>query len=424
MHKKINLLLGNKLEVDRELLLLLLIGGLYSLAIFLSNTFVNIYLWRQSNDYLAIAFYNLSVYVMQPLTFILAGQLAKKFDRTIVLRLGVSFLAVFFLTVLIVGEQAAKYNILLGAVLGIGYGFYWLAFNVLTFEITEPETRDFFNGFLGLMQSFAGMIGPILAGYVIATAVNKTGYTIIFSLSFGLFICAVITSFFLKKRPADGKYLLMKIVKTRKTNSNWRYILSAHVLQGLREGIFLFVISIWVFVATGSEFALGKFNLLLSGCSFISYYVATRLIKPRLRKKSIFSAGLMLFIAIWLIVFEVNYTILLIYGLVIGFSYPFFTVPYISITYDVIGKSEGARDMRIEYIVVREMFLNIGRILSVSLFIVAVSLFPVDTVIPYLLISLGSGHLIVYFFIRKINLGKNFISNQLTKEQLINHENR
>ncbi|MCZ0704053.1 YQGE family putative transporter [Natronobacillus azotifigens] len=404
MRKPINLLLGNKIEVNRDLLLLLVIGGLYSLAIFLSNTFVNIYLWRQSNDYLAIALYNLSIYIMQPLTFVVAGRIAKKLDRTIVLRLGVSFLALFFLTVLIVGGQAAQFNILLGSLLGIGYGFYWLAFNVLTFEITEPDTRDFFNGFLGLMQSFAGMIGPVLAGYVISVATNKTGYTIIFSLSFGLFICAVVSSFFLKKRPADGDFFFRKVLKFRKTNKNWRNILSAHILQGLREGVFIFVISIWVFVATGSEFALGKFNLVLSGCSFFSYYLATRIIKPHFRKRAILIAGLNLFAAIGLIVFQVNYTTLLVYGFFIGLSYPFFTVPYVSLTYDVIGMSEGARELRIEYIVVREFFLNAGRIISVSLFILATQLFVIDQVIPYLLLSFGAGHFLIYFFVRKIQL--------------------
>src|SRR5690606_32227044 len=98
-----------------------------------------------------------------PLTFIIAGKWAKKVDRVIVLRLGVTFLSLFFMTVLLVGDNAAKFNIMLGSILGIGYGFYWLAFNVLTFEITEPENRDFFNGFFGLLQSFGGMVGPFSA---------------------------------------------------------------------------------------------------------------------------------------------------------------------------------------------------------------------------------------------------------------------
>ncbi|HLT55781.1 MAG TPA: MFS transporter, partial [Bacillota bacterium] len=138
-----------KIDISRDLILLLLIGGLYSLGIFLSNTFVNIYLWRQSGDYATIGVYNFAINLFQGIAFILAARMAKKVDRTIVIRLGVFFLSIFFLCVLLIGENASKYNFLLGSLLGIGYGFYWLAFNILTFEITEPDTRDFFNGVLG-----------------------------------------------------------------------------------------------------------------------------------------------------------------------------------------------------------------------------------------------------------------------------------
>ena len=91
--------------------------------------------------------------------------------------------------------------------LGIGYGFYWLAYNVLTFEITEPETRDFFNGFLGVLNSVGGMIGPLLAGFIISRLTGFIGYTIIFIISLGLFRFSNIFEFFYAKRPAARKLL-------------------------------------------------------------------------------------------------------------------------------------------------------------------------------------------------------------------------
>src|SRR5690625_7968229 len=93
----------NNPAINKDLTLLLTIGGLYSLGIFLSNTFVNVYLWRQSNDFITIGLYNLAIFVFQPITFIVAGKLAKKIDRIIVLRLGVIFLFFFLLTVLLNG---------------------------------------------------------------------------------------------------------------------------------------------------------------------------------------------------------------------------------------------------------------------------------------------------------------------------------
>lgn len=423
MHKALEHIAG-KIEISRDLIFLLVIGGLYSLSIFLSNTFVNIYLWKQAGDYTTIAFYNLGIYLFQPISFILAGKIAKKIDRVIVLRLGVIFLSLFFLSVLLIAEDASTYNFMLGSVLGVGYGFYWLAFNVLTFEITEPESRDFFNGFLGVLQSFAGMIGPLLAGTIIAAMEENIGYSVIFTISFILFIGAVVCSFFLKQRQAEGLFHFKRILVERNHNKNWKRVLNAHISQGLREGIFLFVISIWVFITTQSEFALGIFNLFLSGLSFIFYFIVTKWVKPSLRKKAILTGALILYLSIYIILFDISYIQLMIYAALIGIAYPIVNVPYASLTYDVIGKGWKAKELRVEYIVVRELFVNIGRVLSIVTFLVAISLFPAEKIIPYLLAIFGLGHVFIYLFVKDIYLGSSGKKDVITKEPVTDEKNR
>jgi MFS transporter, YQGE family, putative transporter len=402
MAKKFKLL--GEVELTKDLSLLLIIGGLYSLSVALSNTFVNIFLWKQTGEYSDIALYNLSIVVLQPLTFILAGRWAKKIDRVIVLRIGVIFLALFYLTVLVTGKNAATFLLLLGSLLGIGYGFYWLAYNVLTFEITEPETRDFFNGFLGILSSTGGMIGPMASGFIITRFEKFTGYSIVFGLSLSLFALAVFLSFSLKPRPAKGKYCFKRIVEERKHNPNWRLITNANFFQGLREGTFLFVISVFVYLSTGSELSLGTFGLINSGISFIAYYAASRLIKKKDRKKSILTGGIILYLAVLLIVWDVNFVKLLIYAGMIAIAYPLLLVPYMSTTYDVIGTGWKAAEMRIEYIVVREIFLNSGRIVSILSFLATVTWFDAEKSIPILLLFLGAGHSVIYLFIRKVQI--------------------
>ncbi|UTR09401.1 MFS transporter [Evansella sp. LMS18] len=391
-------------EISRDLILLLVIGGLYSLSVALSNTFVNVYLWKQSGQFMDLAAYNLAVVVLQLLTFILAGRWAKKIDRVVVLRLGVIFLSIFFFTVLFLGENAGSYLLILGSLLGIGYGFYWLSFNILTFEITEPETRDIFNGFLGLLTSFSGMIGPFSAGFLITHMEKLTGYRLIFGVSLGMFLLAVILSFFIKRRAADGQYHLREIIKLRKKYKNWGRILKANFLQGLREGSFIFVIVLWVYVTTGSELAIGTYGLIASGVSFVVYYCVGRFLKPLYRKKAILIGGIMLYAAIFIILFELSFTRLIIYGVIVSAAYPLLLVPYVSLTYDVIGKGWKAAEMRVEYIVVRELFINSGRIISIAILMAFILLFGEKTGIPFALAILGSGHMLIYWFIRDIDL--------------------
>jgi YQGE family putative transporter len=404
--KALQKMIGN-IEITKDLLMLLVIGGLYALSIALSNTFVNVFLWKQSGKFIDIAIYNLSVVVFQPITFIIAGRLAKRIDRVIVLRLGVIFLSIFYLTVLLLGANAEHFLILLGALLGIGMGFYWLAFNVLTFEITEPDTRDFFNGFLGLLTSFAGMVGPFLAGWIITRMDQFVGYKTIFAISLTLFFAAVIMSFMLNRRSAEGVFSFVRIFRERKQNANWNRILAAHFFQGLREGTFIFVIVVWVFITTNSELALGTFGLINSAVSFLAYYFATRFIKSTHRKKAILIGGSILYAALSLILFDLTFAKLITYGVIISIAYPILLVPYVSLTYDVIGRSWNAREMRIEYIVVRELYLNFGRITSIVLFILAITFYNEEKSIPYLLPIIGIGHTLIYFCVRKIQFGEN-----------------
>lgn len=390
--------------MNKQLFILLLIGGLYFLGIFLSSTFVNVYLWRQSENYFTIALYNLGIYMFQPITFIAAGNLAKRIDRVIVLRIGVILLSLFFLFVLLIDEHASKYHIILGSLLGIGYGFYWLAFNVLTFEITEPDTRDFFNGFLGGLQSLAGMVGPLIAGVIISVMNTNIGYTVIFAVSFVLFICAIIMSFFLNRRKTDGHFQLMKVIKERKRNFNWERVLYAHFFQGLREGLFLFVITIWVFIVTKSEFYLGIFNLVLSGCSFLVYILMTRVLKTHVRRPAILVGSLITYSSVFLILYKQTFLFLIVYAILVGVAYPILNVPYTSMTYDVIGMSRGAKQLRIEYIVVRELYLNAGRVCSIATFLIALLLYPIWQVLPSLLIIFGASQLFMYYYMKNVRL--------------------
>ncbi|QPC46888.1 MFS transporter [Mangrovibacillus cuniculi] len=396
-------LLGD-VEPSKDLYLLLWIGGLYSLSIALSNTFVNVFIWKQSGDYVQLGIYNLLIVIFQPLTFVLAGRWAKKIDRVLVLRIGVVALAIFYIVVLLLKENASSYLLLFGALLGTGYGFYWLSFNVLTFEITEPETRDFFNGFLGILTSFGGIVGPFFAGWVIARLVGNTGYTVIFSVSLFLFAIAVVLSFFLKPRPAKGRYDLVTVFKERKNNINWRMVTWAHFFQGLREGTFIFVVSIFVFITTESELALGTFGLVNSGIAFVAYYAVSRFLKPKFRLKGMLIGGMLLYAVIFLLLFDLTFVKLIIYAVCIAVAYPLLLVPYISMTYDVIGKSKDAGEKRIEYVVIRELFLNGGRITSILAFIVAVGVFDEAKSLPYLLLIIGSGHTWIYFFMRRVKV--------------------
>lgn len=121
-----------------------------------------------------------------------------------------------------------------------------------------------------------------------------------------------------------------------------------------------------------------------------------------MEKKAILLGGIILYAVVFLVIFHVTYAKLLIYATSIAIAYPILLVPYGSMTYDVIGRAKNAKEWRVEYIVVRELWLNGGRICSIISFLCAVSFFQPEKSLPVLLGILGAGHFLVYFAVRNV----------------------
>ena len=60
--------------------------------------------------------------------------------------------------------------------------------------------------------------------------------------------------------------------------------------------------------------------------------------------------------------------------------------------------------MRVEYIVVREIYLNVGRVFSIVLFLIMINIMDVKQGLPILFLVLGAGHSLIYLFIRRIHI--------------------
>ncbi|AZR72711.1 hypothetical protein BBF96_04475 [Anoxybacter fermentans] len=346
--------------------LLLLIHGILTLGIGLSNIFVNIYLWRISKDLQILALFNLFLFIIVPFTFIFAGWLARNYDRLWCLRIGVVIHTVFYLIILMLKKATVNYVIPLGILKGLGVGFYHLAEHILVFDLTRDDTRDFFNGINGFIAAFFGMIAPFISGLIIKNMPDLTGYGAIFSITVILFIVVEILSFFLHPRFCPGPYCFWQVLKN--PDPNWRRILGIITLYGLRTGIFSFLTALMVFFASGNEFVLGSFSLVMGGLTLVSAFCLAYLVKPEKRASFIHLSSIMLILALIVLLWRSDWIGVLIFGVLTGLFDPFFDIPFESLSFKVIENDTIDNDLRIEYIVARELPLNLGRVVSISLF--------------------------------------------------------
>lgn len=385
---------------------LIVISGLFALSVSLSNTFLNVYLWKVDKSFISIGLYNLSVYLCIPIMFIAAGALAKRRNSVLTLRLGLVFHACFYALTLFGGQSVAQIPQLLGAVLGTAAGFYWCGFNELSLRYTDSASRDRFNGMNGVVGSVAGMLAPPVAGFLISFEDRfggLSGYHLIFGLSLAMFMLAGFTSLQLHEKLGHGRLHWRNAVDAWK-EKGWRYILMGCLVYGWREGLFMFLIGLLMYIATDSELELGEFLLLQSGLSFVSFFIVGRLVHPQNRIKFLGIGAIGMALCALIFLLPLRAVNLVWYGAAIATCLPLFIVPFQGIIFDAIGHLNKVRgeDARMEHIITRELFSNSGRVLGVLLFLAWVQLDPTGQSIPKLAVGIGFVQLATWWLIRRV----------------------
>lgn len=385
--------------------LLLLIHGLLTLGIGLSNLFVNIYIWRLTKDLQVLALFNLLLFSVVPFTFILAGWVARNFDSLWCVRIGVVIHTLFYLTVLILKKETVDYIILLGMFKGLGVGFYHLAEHILVFDLTRDNNRDYFNGINGFIAAFFGMIAPFISGLIIDNLPDLKGYTVIFTISVVLFIAVQILSFFIHPRVSEEKsYQLIEVLKNQ--DPNWRRVLGIIGFYGLRTGIFSFLTALLVFLASGKEFILGSFTLVTGLLTLLSALALANLVRPKKRALYIHISSVMLILALTTLLWRSDWLGIIVFGALTGIFDPFFDIPFESLSFKIIEQDTQNENLRIEYIVARELPLNLGRVLSIFLFYLLLGREMDVTNFRIYLAILVPAPLIISLFLRGINFSE------------------
>ncbi|MED5019047.1 MFS transporter [Paenibacillus chibensis] len=388
---------------DRQSQLLLAVNGLIVLAGALSGTFLNVYLWKSKQDYAMIGWFTVAQQVAVGLTFWIGGKWVKEYNKMNALRAGIVLSGLFYLVVLWIGSDVVRWIWPLGLLLGVSLGIFWLAFNVVYFEVTDRSNRDLFNGWVGLLGSITGIIGPWFSGLLITWLKGDRGYRVIFTISLVIYAIAVMLSFFLKKRKSGGSYRWSEpITQLRAKGSPWRLMAPGLAAQGIREGVFAFLIGLLVFVATNKEAKLGQFTLITSAISLLTYWLAGKWYKPGYRSAGMLLGALLLWIVIFPLLWSTGYSALLVLGIGSAIFMPLYILPMISSGFDLMGTSDEMVEKRVELVVLRELSLMAGRLLGAFAFIVVVMMSKTPLTITIVMLILGASPILSWIFVRKL----------------------
>ncbi|MCL6631543.1 MAG: MFS transporter [Alicyclobacillus herbarius] len=369
---------------------LLAISAVFALSVGLSNTFVNVYLWKVDHSYVPIGWYNFAMYTFIPIMFVLAGWLSGRWNAVWTLRIGITLHAGFYLLTLIGGTELARHPFPMGVLMGCAAGFYWLSFNYLSLRLTQGGGRDRFYGSNGALGAIAGMAAPLTSGFIISHEDRfggLSGYHVIFSASLALFLLAVLLSS--KLRVQGGGKLEICRIAGGLNNPWWRNVLAGCFVYGWREGVFLFLIGLLMYIATGSEMKLGEFLLLQSGLSFMSFSLVSRWLKPRHRVLVMGIGACGMAAAALLFLIPLSARLVVWYGCCVAIVLPLFLVPLQGTVFDAISRLDATGEDDVEHIIAREVVENAGRVAGIAAFLILVARHPNAWVISRFAVALG-----------------------------------
>lgn len=365
-----NLGQGNAVSPERRLgkeaITALIIHGCFQFGASMSGLFLNLYLWRLTQNLMVNGMYNIIVFALTPAAFALGGWIAKRKDRMVTYRLGILMIALFYLVVILAQEKVAQWYMMFAIFNGMAAGFYWTGYLVLMYDVSTESNRIRFLAINMVVFNSAGLLGPALAGFIIHLNEGLKGYMITFSLAFIMFVVASIISFRIQMIPLHHRtYHLRLMGLVMKKNAVWVKGLAAFFVLGLFQGIMLFLPNILLFQTVGREDWVGYLGVFFSSLTVATGYVISRKAKKEQVRKYVLCSSTGILIGASFLLLDVKAWTVLLFMITFSICNPLAVNSLTSYYYRLMGTLPLKGQLKVESVVMREAFLNTGRVLSI-----------------------------------------------------------
>jgi MFS transporter, YQGE family, putative transporter len=372
--------------LSRSQKLLLGIHACFGLATTMSGLFLNLYLWRLSNDLTVNASFILVTFFFGTVSFTVGALLSKKTDRIFSFQIGIGLTSLFYLLVILLQEKTAAYPMLIGILNGTATGFYWLGYLVLIYDLVDNQSRSQFMGKQMAVFGVVNTFGPAFAGLIISKF-DFTGYNVVFTLSLLLFFTGLILSFWLPKDSSPKKPLYLRLLwRFNRRQPSLKQMWFGWLIWGICEGILAFFPTVILFMSVKNEFLVGISSILFGTVAVLSSLWHSKYNHKEKEPYTLLVVWLMYFFACVPMILNMNIWTVFIFLIVNEISKALLGVTYFSFMFRSI-KDLPKQGLRTESMVMREIMLNIGRLLSIITFIL-LYLFVRDLIYYYFLFAI------------------------------------
>jgi MFS transporter, YQGE family, putative transporter len=370
--------------------LLIAVNALYFLGGTMSGVFVNVYLYSFTGSLTEMTVYAMIRFGLFPLGFLLGGYFSKRshLARTLTAGLIIIIATMGFLLGFNAMFATHYYFIyVIGVFFGIGEGMYWFSVNNMSLAVSDKTTRGRFIATMSIMNTTSTVLAPSLAALIVNFAPSETqGYLIIFQVVIAVHSITAYLASRISVKANTAPYTLLDKFNV-KDDPQWRYVMTSHLLFGVRDSITLVLTGLMLYAAIGNNGSL--YSRLLIGFAIIGILASTivRKVQTRRNRLTLYTySAFVLFAATMILVLFPTVIGGMTYGLLNAFAAPFFITPYSII---VMNAMQDYMEQGSVYghMIIKEVLLNVGRLVGMAFILMFYALLPADL---YLIVAVFS----------------------------------
>lgn len=358
---------NKKLEAN----IIIVINNMRKIMDMFLGPFLTAYFIKTSKDSInSISIYYIFSYIILALvTYFVASIIKNKF-RIGMFRIGVILNFIYILVIIFLKERIVDYLPLISFLYGLSAAIYWFPYNLFVINKVDNSNRTRFTVKLQIISSITGIVCPFILGSLISI----TNYHLTAIIVLIISLIQIILSFLLTKDEKSDydNFNIKRTFNIIKKNNQIRNMSKVELLIGMNQSGALDTLkTILIFNSFKTNMNLGIITSIATIISMIFIRLYGKLYKNKNDKNIIMLSGLLPLIASLILIMYKSSLTIIIYTII----YVTFT-SILSLTreirlYNIADSYIVDKNNQCEYFVIREFYLNLGRIIGFILLLIA-----------------------------------------------------
>lgn len=333
------------------------------------STFLVAYLLKISNgNMFNVALYYIVNYIALGVFYSLFSYFLHKGNKVVFYRCGILIKCIFLILIALLKENIVNYIIPLALFYGLSSGIYWSSYNVMMNEAISSKSIQKFYGIYNIWGYIISIVAPLVLGSIIDSG------SFVKTAIYAFIVCLLLfaTTFLLVSRKEEGDKLDFKgLIKDIKNTNQSKAFLECYLMiffNGLRQSTST-IITIMIVLTFSSNVSLGSLSSIMAIVSILITFLFMKKYDSS-KSRIVFGCMILVLIGVGGIFLDINKPTIVLFNVLYTMS---MIVPDNLNSQKRMGIIRVTRKLKyaLEHNILAEVFLNIGRVISYVVLLVA-----------------------------------------------------